>query len=107
MAQTGSWVVSQKRSLVERNGRTFGPSGLYMYTTDAKYCQNAQTGSHMVQTGSWIISGKQSLVERNGQKFEPSGLYITLLMPNIAKTAKQEVTLPKQEVGSYLGNGAP
>ena len=76
MAQAGSWVISQKRSLVELNGRKFGPSRLYMYTTDAKYGQNAQTGSHMAQAGSLVISQKWSLVEQNGQKFGPSGLYI-------------------------------
>ena len=68
MAQTGSWVISQKWNLVEQNGQKFGPSGLYMYTNNAKYGQNGQTGSHMAQTGSWVVSRKRSLVEQDGPK---------------------------------------
>ena len=89
MTQTGSWVVSGKRSLVERNEQNFEPSGLYMYT-NAKYGQNGQTGSHMAQTESWVVSRKWSLLEQNGQKFGPFGLYICIpLMPNMAKKPKQ------------------
>ena len=69
MAQTESWIISWKRSLVEQNGPKFGPFGLYTKHTKVRYGKKAQTGSHMAQTGSWVISQKQTLMERNGPKF--------------------------------------
>ena len=70
MAQTGSWVISQKWSLVEQNGQKFEPSGLYMYLTNAKYGQKVQTGSCVTETGSWAVSRKRSKMD---QKLNPVG----------------------------------
>ena len=67
-SQTGSWVVSRKQCIVDQNGQKFGPSGLYIQHTYAKYGQKSRTRSWFHETGSWGMG----VLEQHGQKFGPS-----------------------------------
>ena len=89
--RTGSWIVSWKQSLVERNGQKFGPSG-YIKHTNAKHGQKAHTGIHRTQAGSWVSSRKESLIKQNSPIFGPSGLYRYPANAKYGKKPKQEVT---------------
>ena len=78
-----------KQRFVEWNGRKFGPSGLYIQCTYAKYGQ---------KTKQEVISAKQEveLYLRNGalkidmdENLDPLGHLMSIQTPNMAGKAKQ------------------